>query len=131
MTPSSTSLFPLRKAALRPMPSGVRGALVREVSPCPGDILRTTWHPAPTGRHHRLGPGALLLTWTRTSSGGGMDVTAHLGLDTMEVTLATWPNLHGDWSRTVHPTVYETLALHAALRVATKALRPASHQANA
>ncbi|GLF95539.1 hypothetical protein [Streptomyces yaizuensis] len=51
-----------------------------------------------------------------------MDVTAHLGLNTMDVILATWPNLHGDWSTTVHPTVYETLALHAALRVATKAL---------
>ncbi|MGW1279324.1 hypothetical protein ACWD4V_20580 [Streptomyces tsukubensis] len=49
-----------------------------------------------------------------------MDVTAHLGLNTMDVTLATWPNLHGDWSTTVHPTVYEALALHAALRVASK-----------
>ncbi|MER5494245.1 esterase [Streptomyces sp. NPDC002490] len=103
------------------MPVGVRGALVREVSPRPGDLLRATWHPAPRSHHDRLGPGALLLTWTPSPS-DGMDVTAHLGLDTMDVTLATWPSLHGDWTTTVHPTVYETLALHAALRVATKAL---------
>jgi hypothetical protein len=121
MTPP-TGLFPLRTAALRPMPDGVRGALVREVSPCPGGLLRTTWHPAPSSHRDRLGPGALLLTWTPASSSGGMDVTARLGLGTMEVTLATWPNLRGDWSRTVQPTVYESLALHAALRVATKAL---------
>ncbi|ANW21965.1 hypothetical protein [Streptomyces clavuligerus] len=107
------------------MPSGVRGAIVREVSPCPGDILRATWHAAPDSRRDRLGPGTLLLTWTPTPSSGGMDVTARLGLNTLEVTLATWPCLRGDWSRTVHPTVYETLALHAALRVATKALTTA------
>ncbi|MER7050525.1 esterase [Streptomyces jumonjinensis] len=120
MTPS-TGLFPLRNATLRPMPDGVRGALVREVSPCPGDILRATWHPAATSHRDRLGPGALLLTWTPASS-GGMDVTARLGLNTMEVTLATWPGLRGNWSTTVHPTVYEVLALHSALRVARKAL---------
>ncbi|MGW1281734.1 esterase [Streptomyces tsukubensis] len=120
MTPPTTGLFPLHEATRRPMPQGVRGALVREVSPHPGDILRTTWHPATTGRRARLGPGALLLTWTPSPS-GGMDVTAHLGLNTLDVTLATWPNLHGDWSTIVHPTVYEALALHAALRVATKA----------
>ncbi|MFF2025050.1 esterase [Streptomyces sp. NPDC058171] len=103
------------------MPQGVLGALVREVSPVPGDILRTSWHSVPASRRARLGPGALLLTWTPSSS-GGMDVTARLGLNTMDTTLATWPSLHGDWSTTVHPTVYEALALHAALRVATRAL---------
>ncbi|MEW1551615.1 esterase [Streptomyces tsukubensis] len=121
MTPPATGLFPLREVTRRPVPDGRRGALVREVSPHPGDILRTTWHATPTGPRDRLGPGALLLTWTPNAS-GGMDVTAHLGLNTLDVTLATWPNLHGDWSTTVHPTVYETLALHTALRVATKAL---------
>lgn len=121
MNPPATGLFPLRAATRRPVPDGYRGALVREVSPHPGDILRATWHPTPTGRRDRLGPGALLLTWTPSPS-GGMDVTAHLGLNTTDVTLATWPSLHGDWSTTIHPTVYETLALHAALRVATKAL---------
>ncbi|MER5490524.1 esterase [Streptomyces sp. NPDC002490] len=125
-----TSLFPLRVAALRPMPEGVRGALVREISPCPGDLLRTTWYPAdPRSCRDRLGPGALLLTWTPSPS-GGMDVTARLGLDTVEVTLATWPGLHGDWTTTVHPTVYEVLGLHAALRVATDALRLANSRAD-
>ncbi|MFI1887782.1 esterase [Streptomyces jumonjinensis] len=127
MTPP-TALFPLRKATLRPMPDGVRGALVREVSPVPGDILRTTWHPATTSRQDRIGTGVLLLNWTPASS-GGMDVTTLFGLHTMEVTLATWPNLHGDWSTTVHPTVYETLGLYAALRVATDALNLANEHA--
>ncbi|MER6913359.1 hypothetical protein ABT354_16960 [Streptomyces sp. NPDC000594] len=57
MTPPTTGLFPLREVTRRPVPDGYRGALVREVSPCPGDILRATWHPTPV-RRDRLGPGA-------------------------------------------------------------------------
>ena len=58
-----------------------------------------------------------------------MDVTARLGLASMEVTLATWPNLHGEWTPVVHPTLLETMGLHAALSVAIDALRLASHLA--
>ncbi|MFF3689962.1 hypothetical protein [Streptomyces sp. NPDC002187] len=51
-----------------------------------------------------------------------MDVTAHLGLATTEVLLAKWPDLQGDWTPVVHPTVLEVIGLHAALSVATDAL---------
>ncbi|MFI1865235.1 esterase [Streptomyces jumonjinensis] len=121
MAQPTTGLFPLRKAVHRPVPDGCRGARVREVSPVPGDILRATWYPAPTSRRDRLVPGALLLSWAPGSS-GGMDVTARLGPNNLEVTLATWPGLHDDWSTTVHPTVYEVLGLHSGLRFATDAL---------
>ncbi|MFE7318240.1 hypothetical protein ACFU7T_34855 [Streptomyces sp. NPDC057555] len=60
-----------------------------------------------------------------------MDVTARLGLATTEVTLATWPNLHGDWTPIVHPTLFEVAGLHAALSVATDALNLANRLANA
>ncbi|MCM1967984.1 hypothetical protein [Streptomyces sp. G1] len=55
-----------------------------------------------------------------------MDVAAYMGLSSMEVLIASWPSLCGDWTRTVHPTVYEVLGLHAALRVATDALHLAN-----
>ncbi len=56
-----------------------------------------------------------------------MDVTARLGLASAEVILATWPNLHGDWSSVVHPTLLETIGLHSALSVAIDALHLANH----
>jgi hypothetical protein len=49
-------------------------------------------------------------------------VTAHLGLATTEVLLANWPDLYGDWTSVVHPTLLEVFGLHAALTVATDAL---------
>ncbi|MFE0187587.1 hypothetical protein [Streptomyces sp. NPDC059008] len=58
-----------------------------------------------------------------------MDVTARLGLATVEVTLATWPSLHGDWTPIVHPTLFEVSGLHAALSVATDALQLANQLA--
>ncbi|GFE25717.1 hypothetical protein [Streptomyces nigrescens] len=58
-----------------------------------------------------------------------MDVTALLGLATTEVTLATWPSLHGDWTPIVHPTLFEVTGLHAALSVATDALHLANRLA--
>jgi hypothetical protein len=58
-----------------------------------------------------------------------MDVTAHLGLATTEVLLANWPDLHGDWTPVVHPTLLEVIGLHAALSVATDALHLANHLA--
>ncbi|MEV3853144.1 hypothetical protein AB0J38_02335 [Streptomyces sp. NPDC050095] len=60
-----------------------------------------------------------------------MNVTARLGLISTEVLLATWPNLHDAWSPVVRPTLLEVIELHAALSVATDALRLASHLANA
>ncbi|WP_257134322.1 hypothetical protein [Streptomyces sp. st77] len=59
-----------------------------------------------------------------------MDVTAHLGLASTDVTLATWPNLHGDWTPVVHPTLLETIGLHTALSVAIDALRLANRLAD-
>ncbi|AJT68643.1 hypothetical protein T261_7041 [Streptomyces lydicus] len=58
-----------------------------------------------------------------------MDVTARLGLAATTVVLATWPSLHGDRTPIVHPTLYEVTGLHAALTVATDALRLANHLA--
>ncbi|MFE4331584.1 hypothetical protein ACFRQM_19800 [Streptomyces sp. NPDC056831] len=59
-----------------------------------------------------------------------MDVTARLRLAaSAEVTLATWPGLHGDRTPVVHFTLLETIGLHAAQSVATNALRLANHLA--
>ncbi|MGX6740935.1 hypothetical protein [Streptomyces xantholiticus] len=59
-----------------------------------------------------------------------MDVTARLGLASADTTLATWPNLHGDWTPVVHPTLLEAIGLHAALSVAIDALHLANHVAD-
>ncbi|MGW2115059.1 hypothetical protein [Streptomyces zhihengii] len=59
-----------------------------------------------------------------------MNVTAHLGLASADVTLATWPDLHGDWPPVVHPTLLETIGLHSALSVAIDALHLANHLAD-
>ncbi|GGT26318.1 MULTISPECIES: esterase [Streptomyces] len=77
-----------------------------------------------------LRPGSVLLFWELAPS-GGMDVTAYLGLTSANVTLATWPNLHGDWTPVVHPTLLEAIGLHAALSVAIDALHLANHLADA
>ncbi|MGW2087554.1 esterase [Streptomyces sp. NPDC001880] len=76
-----------------------------------------------------LRPGSVLLRWEPAPS-GGMNVVARLGLASADVTLATWPDLHGDWTRVVHPTLLETTGLHAALSVAINALHLADRLAD-
>ncbi|MEU9987871.1 esterase [Streptomyces sp. NPDC048045] len=78
----------------------------------------------------QLRPGSILLNW-EPGVRDGMDVTARLGLASAEVLLASWPNLPGDWTPVVHPTVFEAIGLHAALSVATDALHLANHLASA
>ncbi|UYB40914.1 hypothetical protein SLV14_003592 [Streptomyces sp. Je 1-4] len=85
------------------------------------------WDTAP--EPEPLRPGAILLSW-KSGRGGGTDVTTRLGLAATTVVLATWPSLHGDWTTIVHPTLYEVTGLHAALTVATDALRLANHLAS-
>ncbi|WP_405539636.1 hypothetical protein OG787_46800 [Streptomyces sp. NBC_00075] len=58
-----------------------------------------------------------------------MNVNAHLGLAATDALLANWPDLHGDWTPVVHPTVLEVIGLYAALSVATDALCLANHLA--
>ncbi|WP_406133213.1 esterase [Streptomyces zaomyceticus] len=110
------------------MPAGVGGALVRSVPQHATEPTPTAWVSAQDRAPIR--PGSVLLRWTHTSA-GGMDVTAHLGLASTDVTLAIWPNLHGDWTPVVHPTLLETIGLHAALSVAIDALQLANHLADA
>ncbi|MFF7474563.1 hypothetical protein [Streptomyces sp. NPDC008092] len=110
----------------QPMPSSVRGALLRSVPSLPTQPIHTVWMiGAESGL---LRPGAILLSW-EPSRQGGMDVTAGLGLAATEVLLAKWPGLHGDWTPVVHPTLLEVTGLHAALSVATDALHLANHLA--
>ncbi|WP_405931524.1 esterase [Streptomyces sp. NBC_00827] len=111
-----------------PMPKAARGALLRSVSRLANQPVHTTWVSVQHPGHLR--PGSILLSW-EPSPGGGMDVTARLGLASAEVVLATWPDLHGDWTPIVHPTVFEVLGLHAALMVATDALHLSNHLAAA
>ncbi|ORT59167.1 hypothetical protein BKD26_14235 [Streptomyces sp. CB03238] len=108
------------------MPRGVRGALVRSVPRCATEPVPTTWVSAQD--RVPLRPGSVLLLWESAPS-GGMNVTAHLGLASADVTLATWPNLHGDWTPVVYPTLLETIDLHAALSVAIDALHLANRLA--
>lgn len=56
------------------------------------------------------------------ASRAGWDVTAHLGLATTEVLLASWPAAPDDWPRLVRPTIHEVTGLCAALAVASVAL---------
>ncbi|MGW1626015.1 hypothetical protein [Streptomyces sp. NPDC002172] len=56
-------------------------------------------------------------------------MTAHLRLASTEVLLASWPDLHDDWTAVVHPTLHEVIELHRALSVATDALHLANHLA--
>ncbi len=107
-----------------PMPDCVHGALLRSVPSVPSKPIRTVW--SLSAKRERLPPGAVLLAW-QPDFDGGMNVTAHLGLASAEVVLATWPGLRGDWVSVVHPTLYEVVNLYAALTVARDALHLAVH----
>lgn len=100
------------------MPDGVRGALVRRVSARPDGPLDVTWLATEAPR---LPLGRISLHWEPASL-SGWNVTAHLGLATTEVHLASWLAAPDDWPRLVHPTLHEVLGLCAALAVATAAL---------
>ncbi|OSP41653.1 esterase [Streptomyces sp. 13-12-16] len=100
------------------MPDGVRGALVRRVSARPDGPLDVTWLAAGTPR---LPLGRIRLRWEPAPL-AGWDVTAHLGLATAEVHLASWPAAPDDWPHLVRPTVHEVTGLCAALTFATDAL---------
>ncbi|MGV9318212.1 esterase [Streptomyces sp. NPDC003660] len=107
------------------MPPGVRGALVRRVSARPDGPLDVTWLTAGTPR---LPLGRIRLHWAPATL-GGWDVTAHLGLATTEVHLASWPAAPDDWPQLVRPTVHEVIGLCAALTFATDALDLSNHLA--
>lgn len=109
-----------------PMPQSALGALIRSVPPLPTQPIRTVWATGP--RAGCLRPGSVLLSW-EPSLPGGMNVNAHLGLAATDALLANWPDLHGDWTPVVHPTVLEVIGLYAALSVATDALCLANHLA--
>ncbi|WP_406356292.1 esterase [Streptomyces sp. NBC_00658] len=94
--------------------------------PHPAQPIHTVW--ISDLKPGQLRPGSILLGW-EPSLGDGMDVTAHLGLASTDVLLANWPDLQGDWTPVVHPTLFEVIGLHAALSVATNALRLANHLA--
>ncbi|OCC11520.1 esterase [Streptomyces sp. PTY087I2] len=100
------------------MPDGVRGALVQRVSARPDGSLDVSWLAAGTSR---LPLGRIRLLWEPASL-TGWDVTAHLGLATTEVHLASWTGAPDDWPRLVRPTVHEVTGLCAALAFATNAL---------
>ncbi|MFF9784180.1 esterase [Streptomyces nigrescens] len=100
------------------MPSGVLGALVERVSTRPDGPLHVTWLVAESPR---ISLGRVRLCWEPASL-AGWDVTAHLGLATAEVHLASWPAAPDDWPSLVRPTLHEVLGLSAALAVATAAL---------
>ncbi|MFF3257824.1 esterase [Streptomyces sp. NPDC002932] len=105
------------------MPANVHGALVQRVSALPDGPLDVTWLSTETSR---LPPGRVRLHWEPAPL-AGWDITAHLGLATTEVHLASWPAAPDDWPRLVHPTIHEVLGLCAALAVATAALDLANH----
>ncbi|MFJ3713029.1 esterase [Streptomyces sp. NPDC090053] len=100
------------------MPRTMRGALVQSVSALPDGPLDVTWLTLDTPR---LPLGRIRLHWEPAPL-AGWDVTAHLGLATTEVHLASWPAAPDDWPRLVRPTLHEVLGLCAALAVATAAL---------
>ncbi|WP_323186610.1 esterase [Streptomyces sp. NBC_00439] len=116
--PISSHVLPLHSIAAHPMPSGVRGALVQRVSVLPDGPLDVTWLATESPK---LPLGRIRLHW-EPASPTGWNVTAHLGLATAEVHLASWPAAPDDWPRLVHPTIREVLGLCAALTVATAAL---------
>ncbi|MEW5626523.1 esterase [Streptomyces hydrogenans] len=100
------------------MPDGVRGALIQRVSPQCDGSLDVTWLPADAPK---LPLGRIRLCWEPTSR-AGWNVSAHLGLATTEVHLASWPAAPDDWPRLVRPTLHEVTGLCAALMFATAAL---------
>ncbi|MCV2458250.1 esterase [Streptomyces sp. ICN988] len=107
------------------MPDGMRGALVQRVSARPDGPLDVAWLAAGTPR---LPFGHICLHWEAASL-AGWDVTAHLGLATTEVHLASWPAAPDDWPRLVRPTIHEVIGLSAALSFATGALDVSNHLA--
>ncbi|MFG2919046.1 hypothetical protein ACGF0D_39980 [Kitasatospora sp. NPDC048298] len=106
------------------MPPLAHGALVHNVPASPDEPIKVFWapHPAPP-----LPLGRIRLRW-EPATGSGWDVTAHLGLATTEVHLATWLAAADDWPRLVRPTLREVTELCSALAVATAALRVAVSQ---
>ncbi|MFG2370502.1 esterase [Streptomyces sp. NPDC048504] len=100
------------------MPTAMRGALVQSVSAQPDGPLDVIWLTLDTPR---LPLGRIRLRWEPAAL-AGWDVTAHLGLATSEVHLASWPAAPDDWPRLVRPTLHEVHGLCAALAVATAAL---------
>ncbi|MGW9115483.1 esterase [Streptomyces sp. NPDC055663] len=100
------------------MPDGVRGALVQRVSTRHNGPLDVTWLAARTSK---LPLGRIRLHW-EPASRSGWNVTAHLGLATTEVHLASWPAAPDDWPHLVRPTLHEVTGLCAALAFATDAL---------
>jgi hypothetical protein len=105
------------------MPAGTCGAVVCESAASHQRQVRIRWVGA---AQSRLAFGQILLSW-KPAANGGMDVTAHLGLATDDVLLATWPGLVGDWSHVVRTTLYEVTGLCAAFTVAKAALHLANH----
>lgn len=100
------------------MPDGVRGALVQRVTARPDGPLDVTWLATRTSR---LPLGRIRLHW-EPGSLTGWNVTAHLGLATAEVHLASWPAAPDNWPRLVRPTLHEVTGLCSALAFATNAL---------
>ncbi|KND38304.1 esterase [Streptomyces acidiscabies] len=107
------------------MPAGVRAAIVRSAPASPSHPISVLWLPADAAR---LPLGRISLRW-EPASGAGWDVTAHLGLATTEVHLASWHAAPDDWPRLVHPTIREVTGLCSALAVATAALELSNHLA--
>ncbi|MFD6345019.1 esterase [Streptomyces roseolus] len=100
------------------MPDGVRGALVQRVSRRYDGPLDITWLPAEAPK---LALGRIRLHW-EPASRAGWNVSAHLGLATTEVHLASWPSAPDNWPRLIRPTLYEVTGLCSALAFATAAL---------
>ncbi|MCD9899583.1 hypothetical protein LUR56_04520 [Streptomyces sp. MT29] len=73
----------------------------QHVSGLPDGPLDITWLAADTPR---LPQGRVRLHW-EPASHTGWDVTAHLGLATTEVHLASWPAAPDDWPHLVRPTL--------------------------
>ncbi|MEU3712178.1 hypothetical protein [Streptomyces catenulae] len=100
------------------MPNTVRGALVQRVSAHPDGPFDITWLSADAPR---LPHGRIRLHWEPAPT-AGWNITAHLGLATTEVHLASWHAAPDNWPHLVRPTLHEVLGLCAALKVATAAL---------
>ncbi|MGW1052904.1 esterase [Streptomyces sp. NPDC002521] len=100
--------------------------LVQRVSALPEGPFDVSWLPAGA---RRLPPGRSRLHW-EPASRAGWNVTAHLGLATTEVVLASWPAAPDNWPRLVRPTIHEVTGLCAALAVATVALDLSNRLAN-
>lgn len=109
------------------MPPGVRGALLRRVSPLPDGPLDISWLPA---HSPRLPLGRICLRW-EPAPHQGWDVTARLGLATAEVHLATWPAAPDYWPGLIRPTLHEVTGLCHALTLASAALDLANRLAEA